>query len=139
MRRHAKPCDYPGCPHTTHGRFCEEHSGRQRKACGTRGCPGVAEVGAFCPACIQAKARAYDGQRGNANTRGYTKIWRTYARNYLALHRRCVKCGKRSQHVDHSIPVKGPADPLFWKRENHQALCMSCHSSKTQRERKETG
>lgn len=33
--------------------------------------------------------------------------------------------------VDHIVAVAGPADPLFWKTENHQALCGTCHKRKT--------
>lgn len=33
--------------------------------------------------------------------------------------------------VDHLIPIDGGSDVLFWWKDNHQALCMSCHSRKT--------
>ncbi|WEG14915.1 HNH endonuclease [Pullulanibacillus sp. KACC 23026] len=48
----------------------------------------------------------------------------------------CLKDGRLepSRHTDHIKPVSGPNDPLFWDPNNHQALCVSCHSTKTAKE-----
>lgn len=36
--------------------------------------------------------------------------------------------------IDHIEPHKGDL-ALFWQESNHQALCKSCHSAKSQKER----
>lgn len=77
--------------------------------------------------------------RPNSHARGYGKRWQTYSRGFLALHPFCVACEaagkvKASEATDHIVAVSGPSDPLFWPASNHQALCWSCHSSKTARE-----
>ncbi|WP_457799110.1 HNH endonuclease [Methylocystis sp. S23] len=40
-------------------------------------------------------------------------------------------CGAPATIVDHIEPHKGDK-ALFWRHDNHQALCISCHSSRKQ-------
>jgi len=55
---------------------------------------------------------------------------------YLQRFPLCAECARKgivqgAEHVDHIKPVDGPDDPGFWDAQNHQALCISCHSRKT--------
>jgi 5-methylcytosine-specific restriction protein A len=104
------PCTFPGCGVLTdHGR-CTQHR-------------------------RQSRAEA-DARRPSSTARGYGWRWRQYRAQYLRTHPLCVHCGARhlltpAMHVDHVEPVDGPDDPRFWDPENHQGLCASCHSIKT--------
>ena len=78
-------------------------------------------------------------QRPSAAARGYGHKWQKYARRFLENHPLCARCAARdvvtvARCVDHITPVTGPDDPSFWKKSNHQPLCFSCHSIKTQSE-----
>lgn len=45
-----------------------------------------------------------------------------------------AKEGERRQIVsvvDHTLPVTGESDPLFWDESNHRCLCVECHNWKT--------
>ena len=56
-----------------------------------------------------------------SSQRGYDHRWRKYRAEYL-----------KHNPIDHIKPVEnGQADPLFWRVDNHQALCRDCHSYKT--------
>ena len=56
---------------------------------------------------------------------------------YLKHNPLCVRCLEIGRYtpatvIDHIKPVEnGQADPLFWRVDNHQALCRDCHSYKT--------
>lgn len=57
---------------------------------------------------------------------------------YLQSHPLCVRCLAEGRYVkatvvDHIIPHRGDRK-LFWDRDNWQALCKSCHDSKTMTE-----
>lgn len=75
-------------------------------------------------------------RRPNSSQRGYGYRWQRYARGFLSQFPLCVHCERAGRTtaaaaVDHIQRVTGPTDPLFWRRENHQPLCWSCHSRKT--------
>lgn len=73
--------------------------------------------------------------RPNSSRRGYGSRWQRYATRFLDAHPFCEsdECDEFtvSECVDHIDPVTGPDDPGFWRPDNHQALCLSCHSRKT--------
>jgi len=103
------PCNKPGCPQLTSSRFCPEHTKQYSKET--------------------------DSRRGSRIERGYTNSWVRYSRMYRMNNPLCVVCQREgrvvaSEHVDHITPVE-PTDPWFWDKDNHQALCKSCHSKKT--------
>jgi 5-methylcytosine-specific restriction enzyme A len=107
-----RPCTYPGCPSLTDSGRCETHKRQQRKA--------------------------IDARRGTAAQRGYDSNWKAARDWYLRNHPLCVICQANgiitaAQVVDHIKPHKGD-HKLFWDRDNWQALCESCHNSKTARE-----
>lgn len=81
-------------------------------------------------------------ERFNAHQRGYTREWRKVSRAFLQANpicsgfdSRCEERGKRTPatEVDHTIPHRGSMR-LFWDQSNWQALCHTCHCSKTARE-----
>lgn len=87
----------------------------------------------------------------SAYARGYTKRWDKAAKWF---RRRYPLCGMRpnglkavmsacddarritaATHTDHVVPHRGDQQ-LFWDMDgNWQALCATCHSAKSQRER----
>lgn len=77
--------------------------------------------------------------RPSAAARGYGWRWQKTADGFLRKHPLCVHCDANgkitiARCVDHIVPITGAHDPLFWKRDNWQALCISCHSRKTMSE-----
>lgn len=107
-----RACSFPGCPELTRERFCEKHKQQDRKR--------------------------VDERRGSAHERGYSYRWQKYRENYLKQHPLCVKCLEEGKItiatvVDHITPHKGDI-VLFWRVENHQALCKRCHDIKTVKE-----
>ena len=104
-----KPCCWPGCGTLTDGRYCAAHARGDRQA--------------------------QDRERGSAASRGYDARWRKARAAYLAQHPLCVECARQGQVtaatvVDHILPHKGD-DRLFWHPANWQALCKTCHDTKT--------
>lgn len=81
-------------------------------------------------------------ERLNPHQRGYNREWRKVSRAFLQAHplctgfdSHCEAAGKftPSTDVDHVVPHRGNLR-LFWDQSNWQALCHSCHASKTARE-----
>ena len=88
----------------------------------------------YCDA-HQRDTRQYDQHRGNSAQRGYNTAWRKFRDGFLRRHPLCVMCEAQGRVtpatvVDHITPHKGDTT-LFWAKDNHQALCASCHSRKT--------
>lgn len=63
------------------------------------------------------------------NSTAYGAKWRGIRRRFLACNPLCVVCGRTATEVDH---VDG--DATHNSTLNYQALCKSCHSTKTVRE-----
>jgi 5-methylcytosine-specific restriction protein A len=103
-----------------------------------------------CEACQSKFRKQADSHRGTAQERGYTAGWARYSK---AFRKRFPLCGQgprwsdevpspfgclaqdryvAGEQTDHIIPVSQGGD--FWDDRNHQSLCTSCHSRKTQRE-----
>jgi 5-methylcytosine-specific restriction protein A len=105
-QRAMRQCNHPGCAALVKEGYCEEHKNDA------------------------------DSYRASSGERGYDSRWRRYRSAYLARHPLCVECERegrvtRATDVDHIVPIKGQADPLFWREANHQGLCHACHSRKT--------
>lgn len=79
------------------------------------------------------RMKQYERQRGTSTERGYDANWRRYRERFLAVNPWCVECNRLANVVDHITPHRGN-ERLFWDPSNHQAMCDSCHSSKTARE-----
>lgn len=83
----------------------------------------------------QVKSFVRERPRESSTARGYGYKWQQARAGFLAKHRLCVKCQARglvvvATDVDHIEPHKGDM-VVFWDRSNWQALCASCHSTKT--------
>ncbi len=114
----------------------------QKKPCNKNGCPALVGIDeTYCPvhlpAYLEQKKKAaclYQKQYGNSAQRGYDRRWRKYRLHFLRLNPLCVECGAAATVVDHIIPHRGKYE-LFWAYDNHQPLCVRCHTKKTGRER----
>ena len=109
-RRPNTPCKHPGCgrlvPYGT--MYCEEHK------------------------------PLHQHDRKTTAEKGYGSRWQKARAVYLQSHPLCVRCLAKGRYVkatvvDHIIPHRGDRK-LFWDRDNWQALCKSCHDSKTMTE-----
>ena len=83
------------------------------------------------------RARALDDRPSSAR-RGYDARWQRLRNWFLADHPLCRLCAKHglttpAREVDHVVPIRRGGARL--EVSNLQALCKSCHSSKTARER----
>jgi 5-methylcytosine-specific restriction endonuclease McrA len=58
--------------------------------------------------------------------------WRVYSKGYRRINPECSTCGKRTQCVDHIIPIR--IGGSFWDVRNHQSLCNKCHARKSSNE-----
>ena len=111
-----KPCSHIGCGNLVKKGRCERHSKPT--------------------ATIVANPKDL---RDSAAKRGYDSKWRKARLSYLKrnpLCRHCLDAGTTTaaNEVDHIIRHSGQSDPLFWDRDNWQALCKPCHSKKTREE-----
>ncbi|QBY47018.1 HNH endonuclease signature motif containing protein [Arsenophonus nasoniae] len=103
-------CNEPGCFKRVKSGKCELHKREARKR--------------------------LERRRGTNTQRGYSSKWFKYRLSYLQEHPLCVACESNgkctpAKIVDHIIPINGDNDVLFWWQDNHQSLCLSCHSHKT--------
>ena len=98
---------------TMGSRYCPAHAGR-----------AVADAEAARSA-IRARMREADPFLWSGQWRGLRAV-------YLKRHPYCVVCGAPAKHVDHIASRKqAPSLALEWS--NLQALCVSCHTKKTNR------
>lgn len=108
---------------------------RAPRPCSRPGCPELVLGGGFCPE--HAKTDTADARRPSAAARGYDVKWRkTRARYLRALNPlACENCGRTPTEagpleVDH-LDGLGPRGPRGHDPTNLQALCKSCHATKT--------
>ena len=98
-------CAWPGCPKTTHSRFCEEHK--------------------------QMQSQAYERCIRRPETRkAYGSAWTRIRNEYVKTHPFCEECFKRGHmtlvdEVHHIVPV---ARGGTHNAENLMSLCKSCHT-----------
>lgn len=67
-------------------------------------------------------------RRGSASSRGYGAPWRKLRMMVLREEPLCRRCGNPASEVDHRVPKEQGGDDT---RDNLQALCKPCHSTKT--------
>lgn len=110
---------------------------RPLRPCSSPRCPALTSAGR-CDAHARATRQQQDERRGTAAERGYDGKWRKAREAFLAANPLCRLCAAEGRTtgatvVDHIVPHKGDM-AAFWKRNNWQSLCASCHSAKTARE-----
>ena len=97
---------------------------RPKKPCKHPGCPELTD-GDFCG----EHTRLHRADRADASGRGYDSRWRKARKLFLKRHPLCEKCKEQGRFVPHRGDGR-----LFWDEGNWQALCKSCHDSKTMTE-----
>lgn len=103
-------------------------------------CGKIVPYGVKCECQItrdRARKAKSDQYRPNARQRGYSTKWDKARAGFLLKHPMC-SCGAKAVLVDHIRPHRGDSN-LFWQRENWQALCVRCHSSRKQSEEHRSG
>lgn len=106
---------------------------RPKKPCTKAGCTKLADNGTS--RCELHKPERVNYKRNADYTSMYNWQWKKVRARYLKEHPLCVSCyadGKLTPAnvIDHIKPHKGDKE-LFWNEDNYQALCKSCHDSKT--------
>jgi 5-methylcytosine-specific restriction protein A len=106
--------------------------------CVVTGCPVMVASGR----CAEHEAetrRDTDRRRPNGYQRGWSAEWSRFSKKYLAEHPQCesLRCTNlptwqrpNSTDVDH-VDGSGRTGARAYDTTNLQALCHSCHSSKT--------
>ena len=85
------------------------------------------------------KRGKFHSTKPNTAQEGYGGLWRKLRLRYLSEHPLCVKCQQNgltepAKDVDHITPRRAGGSDLDT---NLQALCHSCHSKKTQIDRRQ--
>jgi 5-methylcytosine-specific restriction protein A len=102
------------------------------------GCPELVPSGR-CPTHLQQYRQEAEQRRPKRHGRAYDGRWRMFAKDYLSRHRECESesclavpwwARPTATQVDHRDGL-GPTGPRGYDESNLQALCQSCHSSKT--------
>jgi 5-methylcytosine-specific restriction protein A len=93
----------------------------------------------YCVAHTVQLQRKTDGDRQSSTARGYGTAWRKARVGHLIHHPLCAECLRHNHTraavaVDHVVPHRGN-QALFWTTANWQSLCVTCHASKSARER----
>ena len=107
------------------------------RPCSNRGCPNVAGSDGLCPDC----KRERDAVRDPLTLRWLnSKRYKVGRLSFLGRNPLCRSCLEKDGGItpatvlDHITPHGG--DPaLFWDASNWQALCKTCHDTKTTNER----
>lgn len=107
---------------------------KPKTQCCHGGCSGLAVKDGRCEKHKKNEYATYDCNRGTPVERGYNAQWNKARVIYLRQHPVCVECGKAAQCVDHMKPHRGNMN-LFWDEKNWQAMCNSCHSIKTAKDK----
>lgn len=104
---------------------------KPKRPCKHIGCSAIVESG-YC------NKHKHNAKQTNEWSDMYnSRRWRKARLYYLTYNPLCVECHKQgrlitARVVDHIIDHKGNYE-LFWNQDNWQALCISCHNSKTAR------
>ncbi len=114
---------------------------RPKTICRHPGCGRLIDEPGYCERHLRVEndRKAFvDRRRGNSHARGYTHQWHKERTLFLKSSPLCASCERvgrltAATVVDHIVPHKGNHE-LFWDEQNWQALCVSCHNSKTARE-----
>ena len=98
------------------------------RPCRHHRCPALVSTG-WCPL---HRRPVQPDLRPSSTARGYDRRWRKIRLMFLRTNPLCAACGRAASEVDHITPKRAGGED---DDENLQALCKSCHSSKTACER----
>jgi 5-methylcytosine-specific restriction enzyme A len=114
-RKLPTPCAQPGCAALTTDPYCEQHRKEEHinKAKRTKEKKSKEEL-----AVARERKRFYD-----------SADWKRLRLWILQRNPLCVECSRPAREVDHIIPIADGGKRL--DPNNLQAMCKSCHSSKT--------
>lgn len=59
----------------------------------------------------------------------HSERWRKYRALFLQRHPLCTQCEQVATVVDHIHPASTRPE-LFWRADNHQPMCETCHNRK---------
>lgn len=120
----AQLCHYPGCDVISLNYYCTKHKVIADKKRTERE--------------AEQKKKLFQGtQRKSSNPYHHlynSRRWKNIRREFLKLHNTCVICGNYADTVDHILAHKGNEEQ-FYNMNNLQAMCHSCHSKKTMKEK----
>lgn len=111
-------------------------STRPKRPCRHAGCSALVTSG-YCAEHARVQRAVYRGSGDRAQVEAWynSRRWRRISAAYLAEHPWCAVCCAPAAHTDHVVPHGGD-QRAFWAGEL-QALCVSCHSRKTQEEQRQ--
>ena len=110
-----------------------------KKPCAYPGCGALVDRSrTYCPKHEKERNSAINAHRQKEDRFYNTQIWKRLRAYYRKRHPLCEECMRHgrvtpSVIVDHIKPIKEGGAPLAL--DNLQALCWSCHSTKTLRDR----
>ena len=99
------------------------------------GCGKVVTSGSRCPVHQHELEMRMDRARGTRSERGYDSRWRRLAKEAIAAHPWCSRCGMQGSASnpltgDHKVPLaRGGASVM----DNVVVLCRRCNSRKGKR------
>ena len=104
------------------------------KLCSQGGCPALLPIGTkYCSVHAHKLKSDYPRKHPEYNKLYTSTRWRAYRRMFLAEHPLCVnyhECKTAATVLDHIVDHDGDYE-RFWKPDNHQAMCSTCHNKKT--------
>ena len=135
-----KLCKSPGCKNLTSASYCPQHSSPIPHLCNVRGCKNLTAE-RYCKEHQQElEQKQIEQDKKEQRYKNYSRDWKNLSKMIRAREPFCRMCMIKnlytlSQCVDH---IDG--NPNNNNEDNLQALCWSCHSSKTlaDRNRKHT-
>ena len=95
------PCNHPGCPKLTSGRYCPDHEKRERER--------------------------YDASRGSSTERGYDHRWHKIRDLKLSRDLLCERCFAKGYGVPAVLVHHKDHNPKNNNHSNHESLCDACH------------
>lgn len=109
------------------------------RACNKHGIYERVGITNGCPRCKADTAKVYDKVKRDSqlNTFYQGKAWKDVRVKQLKAYPLCIECKREAKIVDHVKEIRDGG--AKYAMDNLQSMCVSCHNSKTARERKERG
>lgn len=107
------------------------------RVCNKHGIYQKETVSGGCPECKQVSAKIYDSTKRDSELNKFyqSKGWKHIRDRQLMKNPLCVECGRPAKIADHIKEIKDGGAKL--SLDNLQSMCVSCHNTKTAKERKD--